>query len=115
MGLYTLYAITRPHEGFPLQVYYGSYDSIGDTAQVQLSTDPDVDMHAIATWDTERQESIHCRCDTPALIPVVLLKNYGTETPWKGVLCRACLCLVAGVDPYNEAQQDACWHAFWRP
>lgn len=115
MGMYKLWAITRPADGLPLTVYYGAYESIGDTAQVQLSTDPGVDIQAIEFWDDERQEGIHCRCETPALIPVVLVKDYGSETPWKGVLCRTCLCLVQGIDPYNEEEQECCWEAFWTP
>jgi hypothetical protein len=40
---------------------------------------------------------------------------YGTETPWKGVLCSTCLCLVQGIDPYNEDEQACCWNDFRVP
>lgn len=112
MGTYKLWAITRPLDGLPLTVYYGAYESIGDTAQVQLSADPEVDWRAIAYWDDARQEGIHCRCAAPAAVPVVLLTDYGWETPWKGVLCRTCLCLMQGIDPENEDEQARCWDAF---
>jgi len=113
MGLYPLWAITRPSEGVPLTVFYGAYDSIGDTAQVQTSPDPHVDIREIEYWDDERQEAIHCRCEAPARIPVILLKDYGTQAPWKGVLCRACLCLIQGTCPSNAAEQEGCWDAYW--
>lgn len=50
-----------------------------------------------------------------AITPVVLLKDYGSHTPWKGVLCRTCLCLVQGIDPFNKEEQTHCWDAFATP